>query len=382
MLLDQTLDILTKSVWIFFAVVITIYFLRVLFEEGFSEAFAALGDRRILLSLIGVLAITAISLSLVFIEPQNVGVVVSVVQPEGIREDPQRSGVRFIVPFAEQLYSYPIYWQTYTMSGKPLEGQNIGDDSIVARTFDGQEVIIDCSVIFRLETEQVVRIHIDWQDRYIEDFVRPYVRGIVRTEVSQFTIDEINSFKRRDLETRLDELLREELASKGFVLDKFLLRNIAFSNLYAQSVEEKQVALQDITQREYQAEQIRQIAQGTADEIEIAAQAEANAIGLVSAAEALALQRIAEAVADNPDLLTYEYINKLSPNLRVMLVPSDNPYILNLPNVDEAMNGDIGSTISTPSVVDTSVLSPTITIAPTPEITTTIEISPTGGDAP
>lgn len=364
MLLDQTLDILTKSAWIFFILVMLIYFVRTLYYQGFGTALQVWVERRTLISFLALLSLTVLSFSLVFVEPQNVGVVVSIVSPEGIREQPERSGLRWIVPFAEEIYMYPIYWQTYTMSATPLEGQEIGDDSIIARTYDGQEVIIDCTVIFRLETEQAVRIHIDWQNRYIEDFIRPYLRGIVRTEVSQFTIDEINSFKRRDLEARLDDLLREELASKGFVLDKFVLRNISYSDIYAASVEQKQVALQQITQTEYQASQIQALAQGEAARQIIAANAEATAIAIVSLAEAEALQRIAAAVANNPDLLTYEYISKIAPGVQVMLLPSDNPFILNVPNLSGTM---------TPTPTPTSLLTPT----PTPTLTPTPTITPT-----
>lgn len=350
MLLDQTLTILTTGSWILFILVLVIYFSQTFFQQGFRAATGVLAERQVLFSFLILMGLTALSLSLVFIEPQNVGVVVSIVSPDGIREQPERSGVRWIVPFAEEVYSYPIFWQTYTMSGKPLEGEQVGDDSILARTYDGQEVIIDCSLIFRVETEQVVRIHVDWQNRYIEDFIRPYVRGIVRTEVSQFTIDEINSFKRRDLEARLDELLRQELSDKGFVLDKFLLRNIAFTPVYAQSIEDKQVALQEITKSQYAADQVRQLAQGEADKQVIYANAEATAIAIVSEAEAKALRIIAKAVKDNPDLLTHEYISKLAPNVRVMLLPSESPFILDVPDINELETEQVNVTPAQPSM--------------------------------
>jgi regulator of protease activity HflC (stomatin/prohibitin superfamily) len=214
-----------------------------------------------------------------------------------------------------------------------MEGQLLGNDAIVARTSDGQEVIIDCSVIFRIEAEQVIRIHIDWQNRYVDDFIRPIVRGIVRTEVSQFTIDEVNSSKRRDIETRLDTLVREQLSDKGFILDRFVLRNIAFSNIYAASVEQKQVALQEIIRNQYMADQVRELARGRGDEMAILAQAEATAISVKAEAQAKALTLLANAVQNNPDLLTYEYINKIAPNVRVMLLPNDAPLILPAPDL-------------------------------------------------
>jgi regulator of protease activity HflC (stomatin/prohibitin superfamily) len=230
-----------------------------------------------------------------------------------------------IMPFIERVNKYPIYWQTYSMVATYDEGDHMGMDSIRARTSDGQEVLMDCSLIFRIDSDQAVLVHIDWQDRYREDFVRPLTRSIVRRQVSQFTVEEVNSSSRRDLEANLDRLLREEFLSKGFVLDQFLLRDITFSPEYALSVEQKQVALEEQIRAEYEAERMRRLARGQADALIINATARAEALSLIGVV-----------LAQNPDLLTYQYIDKLSPNIRAMLVPTDAPLILPLQKMLDA----------------------------------------------
>jgi hypothetical protein len=40
---------------------------------------------------------------------------------------------------------------------------------------------------------------------------------------------------------------------------------------------------------------------------------------------------IAAALKNNPDLLTYQYIQKLAPNVQVMYLPSGQPYLIPLP---------------------------------------------------
>jgi regulator of protease activity HflC (stomatin/prohibitin superfamily) len=47
-------------------------------------------------------------------------------------------------------------------------------------------------------------------------------------------------------------------------------------------------------------------------------------------ADAEALRLISEAIAVNPDLLTYRYIEKLSPTIRTALLPSDAPFLLDI----------------------------------------------------
>jgi len=49
-------------------------------------------------------------------------------------------------------------------------------------------------------------------------------------------------------------------------------------------------------------------------------------------AEAAALRLLGEAIAANPDVLSLQYIEKLSENISVMLLPADSPFIIPLPD--------------------------------------------------
>lgn len=329
--LDTILLLASQAAWIIFTIYAVIFFIRSLRRHGPRLTIIRMLSFRVLGPLLLAMAITLASVAVVFIQPQYVGVVVSILSPGGVRPQPLPGGFHLIVPFLEQVREYPIYWQTYTMSTKPTEGEKYGNDTIRARTSDGQEVFLDCSVIFQVNPNQAVQIHIDWQERYIREFVRPVVRGFVRTQVSQFTVEEVNSSSRRDLEATLDRLLQDEFTNKGLTLDQFLLRDVTFSPEYSKSIEDKQVALEGQVQTLYQAEQIRRLASGEADAIEIRAQAEANAIEIKAQAQAQALKLIGQSLAENPDLVTYHYVEKLSPNMRAMLVPNNNPLILPLP---------------------------------------------------
>lgn len=324
--IDRLIDIVAWIAWLVFMIYALDIFLRTVWRSGFVAALIELFSFRVLVPLVLVTLVSLLSLALVFIQPQEVGVVISVTTPGGIRPQPMRPGLHWIIPFLERSVRYPTYWQTYTMSNSPDEGAVLGDDSIRARTSDGQEVRMDCSVIFRVDMEQAVLIHTDWQTRYIQDFVRPVIRGVVRTQVSQFKVNEVNSSARRDLEAALNNFLRVEFADKGLILDQFLLRDITFTPEYAASVEQKQIALEGQQQSQYQAEQIRNLAEGRADAIEIEARSQSRALSL-----------IADALEANPELLTYHYVEKLAPNIKVMLVPNNSPLILPLPELTQGM---------------------------------------------
>jgi regulator of protease activity HflC (stomatin/prohibitin superfamily) len=384
-MLDQLLAVIAVLAWVWFVVFLASVTLHAYRAGGMSQAVRSFFSYRVMVGLLVAVGLSMLSASLVFVEPQEAGVVVSVISPNGYREQPLRSGLRAIVPLAERVMRYPIYWQTYTMSSDAQEGAKSGNDAISARTSDGQVVYLDSSIIYRIDPNEVIRVHTDLQNRYVEDFIRPVMRGVIRTEVSQFTAEEINSSRRKNLEANLEDLLREALGDKGFILDRFLLRNIAFSQAFSSAIEQKQVAEQERVQREYQAEQIRKLAEGERDRqkieaegrsaaIEREAQAKATATVLQAKADSDALRLINQALQRDPSLLLYRYIDKLSPNLRVMLLPNDSPFILSMPDLTSGlgaldtptttMTGTITNTLTIPPVVTTP--TPTPTASPTP----------------
>ncbi len=321
--LDGLLKLLAWAGWILFTIYAIYSFVTIWRSYGLRFALLRLFSFRVLVPLVVVIGISLLSAALIFVYPQQAAVIVSLVSPTGVRPQPVRAGLHWIFPFLEHDARYPIYWQTYTMSHIPTEGTVLGDDSIRARTSDGQEVRLSSSVIFRLNFEHLVSIHIDWQDRYIHDLVRPVIRGVVRSQVSQFTVREVNSNERQDLEIALSRLLRVQFIDKGLVMDQFLLRDINFAKDFATAIEHKQVALEREQQKIYEAQQIRNLAQGQADAIRIKAEAQAKAVEL-----------IAEALKLNPKVLTYRYIDKLSPKIRAMLIPTGTPLILPTPDLD------------------------------------------------
>jgi regulator of protease activity HflC (stomatin/prohibitin superfamily) len=309
----------------------------------------------VIAALLLAIILTTVSSGLVFIQPPDRGVVVSAIAPKGYREQGLEPGLHWIIPFFENVITYTISKQTYTMSIASAEGQRQGDDSIFARTADGQEVLVDASVIFSIDPARVVDVHIDWQDRYSNDLVRPLARGVIRDVVSQFGVEEVYSTQRTAMNQQINEELGRRLDVNGLSLVEFILRNITFSDEYAASVEQKQIAEQQakqaffvVEQRKQEAEQARQVAQGQADAVIIRAEGQAEARIIEAQAEQQALQLIADALQDNPDLLTYEYILKLSPGIQVMLVPSESPFLLPLPSLDSQTNST-----SSPSVIPT-----------------------------
>lgn len=286
------------------------------------------------------IVLSAAATSVVFIQPEERGVVISALSDTGYREKPLEPGLRWVVPFFETVVRYPISRQTYTMSIVSGEGAVQGDDSITARTSDGQELSIDASVIFQINPVDVARVHIEWQNRYTDGLIRPMARGIIRDVISQYGVEEVITTKRDEMVLAINSAMEAKLKENGLILLDFLLRNITFSKEYAASVEQKQIAEQQAQQaklvvesKKQEAEQARQTAQGLADAAVIKAKGEAEARIIQANAEAEALAAIAKAIQNNPQLIQYLYVNKLSPSIQTMLVPANSPYLLPLPTM-------------------------------------------------
>jgi len=306
-------------------------------RAGRNQSAKGIGSTVVIVLVIAVI-LSTLGAGLVYVESSERGVV-RTIRAGGVRPAALEPGLHWIVPVVEQVMTYSISNQSYTMSAVALEGQIQGDDSIRARTKDGQEVILDASVIYQIDPNKVVQLHIVWQNRYQDGIVRPEARGIIRDAVSQYGVEEVVSSKRVEMVQIITDELSATLAQNNLVLLDFVLRDIHFSEGYAAAVEQKQIAEQlaqqaalTVEQKKQEAEQARQVAQGQADAAVIAAKGAAEARLIQAEAEAQANALVAESLRDRPELLQYQYILKLAPGVQTIFVPSGNQFILPLPN--------------------------------------------------
>jgi regulator of protease activity HflC (stomatin/prohibitin superfamily) len=313
------------------------------------------------------LLLTSVASGLVFIDPEQRGVVISALAPGGFRPNALEPGLHWIIPFAERVQPYTISRQTYTMSSSATEGAVSGNDSVQARTKDGQLVFIDASVIYSVDPQKIVELNIRWQQRYEDGVVRPTARGTIRDAASQYGVEEIVSSKRTELEKAISDQISAGLQANDLVLVQFVLRDIHFTDQYAAAVEQKQIAQQQVEEQTFvvarkkqEAEQARVTAQGQADAAVIAANGQAQATVLNAQANAQALTLTGDALKGRTDALTFRYIDKLAPNVQLIYLPSGNSYLIPLPQPNNAV----------PNVPTT-----TTTINTSPPITTTTVIT-------
>jgi len=270
------------------------------------------------------LVASTLSTSIVVIDAGEVGVVFNVFS--GTQEEPLMPGLHIVVPYINEVYRYPTLEQVYTMTKTLGEGEVHGDDSLWSPTSEGLQVGIDSSTRYKIDPRKAPYIHNNFRNTYVEVLVRPSIRSIVRHYVSQHTVTDVYGPKRAEIQEAITEALRERFEPEGLLLLSFDIRNVNFTDEYAKSIEQKQIAQQDAERMQFVLQKERQ----EADRKKIEAEGVKQAAITRAQGEAEALRLINEQIKQNENLLTYRYIEKLAPNVQVMLLPSNSPFLLDL----------------------------------------------------
>ena len=215
-------------------------------------------------------------------------------------------GWHLLVPWAWQVQKYDVKRQTWTvsMAEQTPTGAGSPEDQLTALTKDGQQVILDVSVVYHPDPDYVWRLHQRVGAHYLNKVIRPQARCICRMVVSQYAVTDVYSGQREAIQQRIAQELGEHLKQWDILLDQMLLRNVKFSDDFQQAIEAKQVAIQEYERMQY----LLQTAQKTADRKVIEAEGEA---------EALQLQ--GKALRANPLALNDAYARKIAPAVRAVV---------------------------------------------------------------
>ena len=268
----------------------------------------------------------------------------------GIERRQLEPGFNILIPFIQKPIIYDVRNQTYTMSGISAEGQIVGDDSIKALTSDGQPVGLELSVIYRIDDQNVWRLHEEIGPNYVEKILRPSIRETTRTVVSRYSVIELFSsnwidiartrgFEMADapaegelvgrelVQMDMEKTLKPKLKDKYIIVDTVLLRNVTFSDEYRQAIERKQVAQQEAERMKYVLEK----AQKEKEEKVIVAEGDKQATVIRAEGESEAIKLKGDSLKNNPSVINYEYVQKISPNIQTII--TDGKSIMSLGNI-------------------------------------------------
>jgi len=232
-------------------------------------------------------------------------------------------GTTLLIPFLQTAAIYDVKTVTYTMSKSVNEGQVKGDDGVQALTSDGQQVDVDISVLYHPDPDQIVKLHQNIGQDYENKIVRPSARSITRTAVSKYAVVDVYGIKRAQIQDEITNELRPLFAKSFLILDSLLVRNVDFSVEFKKAIELKQIAQQESERKKYELEKERI----EKDRKIIAAEGDAQSIRLRG-----------EALAHNPALIQYEYVQKITPGVQTII--TDGRSILSLGDLVKSKPGN------------------------------------------
>jgi len=342
------------------AVLLAVVFLvGILFFLGLLVQRARVGQRvwgvvaGFMAFLVLVAGLHALSAALVVIGSNEVGVIFSAVG--GTRPVSLSPGLHVIVPYAETIYRYSIQQRTYTFSstGDIIAGET-GEGALNVVTSDGLAVGIDCSVRYAIDPTKAVQVHQNFRDAYPQILVYPTVRAAVSNHIARYTRTQVYGPERQKIQSDIEADIRATLESEGLILHSFSIRNVTLPADYAASLESTQIAKQEATRMQYLLEK----EQKETERKKAAAQGDKEAAIIRAEGEAEALRLISAVLKANPDLVVYRYVEKLAPNVQVILLPGDTPFILD-------PRGFARPAVVSPTATVTSTVGASVTPSPT-----------------
>lgn len=253
----------------------------------------------------------------VLIDAGAVGVIFD--RGRGVLPGNLSSGIHLKIPFWQSVDAYNIRTQAYTMSSADMQA---GDESIQARSRDGQVVTMDATVLFHLAPEDAPAIKktLGTEDDYYNVVIKPKSRSVLREVVAQYDALDLVSEKRADITTRMNASLTASFKENLLSFDEVVLRDINFSPDFSAAVEQKQIAFQRIKTAEYQKQEAEQLKEKKI----IEAQAEAESIRLKG-----------ETLKANPGVIQFQFVEKMAPGIKWGILPSGALPLIDLKSLGE-----------------------------------------------
>jgi regulator of protease activity HflC (stomatin/prohibitin superfamily) len=263
---------------------------------------------------VGVLIVAALVQSVVIVQAGTVGVVKTL----GAVKAELKPGMHFIIPVVDTVVLYPTIKKSYEASDTPRESRaDFPDIIITALTSDGQQIRVGITARFMIQPGKAAWIlqNLGTEEEYVEKVVKTEIRGSGRRVPTRFAAFDLYTKKSYEAQQALFDEIAPKFDKNGLILDELVLRNITFTPEFAKTLEEKQIALENITTEKNKLEQekIRK------EQKIVSAEGDARSIEIRQTA-----------LTKNPTIIQWEFVQKLAPNIQWGILPQNMLPMFNL----------------------------------------------------
>jgi len=255
-----------------------------------------------------VLAVIIIALAVQALVTVQAGTVGVVKRLGAVRQE-FKPGLHMIVPFIDRVVIFPTLKKTYEASDTPQSSEaDYPDVIITALTSDGQQIRVGMTARFMIAPGKAAWIvqNLGTEREYVEKVVKTEIRGSGRRVPTRFAAYDLYTKKSYEAQQALFDEIAPKFEKNGLILDEIVIRNITFTPEYAKTLEEKQIALENITTEKNKLEQekIRK------EQKIVEAEGDAKSIEIRQAA-----------LTKNPTIIQWEFVQKLAPNVQWGIMP-------------------------------------------------------------
>lgn len=281
---------------------------------GAFSSFIRGSARLVLTAIIVLIVIVVLAQSLTIVQAGTVGVVKRL----GAVRRELSPGMHFIFPLLDKVVVYPTVKKTYEASEIPAQSKaDFPDLIITALTSDGQQIKVGITARFMIQPGKAAWIlqNLGTEEEYVEKVVKTEIRGSGRRVPTKFAAYDLYTKRSYEAQQALFDEITPKFEKNGLILDELVLRNITFTAEYAKTLEEKQIALENITTEKNKLEQekIRK------EQKIVSAEGDAKSIEIRQAA-----------LSKNPTIIQWEFVQRLAPNIQWGILPQNMVPFVNL----------------------------------------------------
>ncbi len=104
--------------------------------------------------------------------------------------------------------------------------ESLGDEPISAVTKDGHRIIVEGSILFKLDKANAPELWESIGDNFVSKVIRPYSRSRIASAFGQYNLDEIGA-QRSEMEQTLKKELNDLFHDKALIIENVLFSNVS-----------------------------------------------------------------------------------------------------------------------------------------------------------
>lgn len=147
---------------------------------------------------------------------------------QGVLKRVYMPGLHLKIPFWQRARLFNTQTLEYSISKSfsPTEANALGDEPVHAATVEGQPIVIEGTVLLRLDVHQIPMIWQQIGEDFVAKIVRPTIRSRMRMIASRYGVQDIISNKRDEVEMDAKGELARIFYPRGIIVENVLLSEV------------------------------------------------------------------------------------------------------------------------------------------------------------